>query len=311
MRACRTVARLCLPLLAGSAVGLSGCASFDGHPEPVIKQKDLLSLVAKYPVDQAIADFYAPQTGMDPKSQRNKIIGIYMAAIDARYLQFRTDLSRQSKGSNFGLDLGVLGLSSAASIAGERTANVLSASSAALTGTRASLSKDVFFEQTLPTLLANIDAARTRVRTNILKRMQEPASSYSMPDALADLTAYEESAALDKAIQKSAADAGARVDAADKRFDATLTAISGPPEPGVVEARQAIKVRLAALVGDKAKMDAVAKALGVDSGPTPTDTLANIMILFASKSGTGDTGQMIGKIDAVLSPPVAAVGDGN
>jgi hypothetical protein len=254
---------------------LAGCASFDGQPPAVVQPVTARQIVAKYPVDKVLTDFYGTSEPTAQRAYRDKIIGIYMMAIDAEFLEFRRRLSRQAKGSNFGLDLGVLALSGGASFAGQRTANILSAGAAGLTGVRGSISKQLFFEQALPAMLGNIDAQRTTVREQIIRRMLQDASAYPLPLAISDLTRYEEAGALDKAVQKAASDAGEHQKIADQTLALTIDSMVPLPTPEQAKEWANLQDALVALNQqgqlDLAAANAIAAAVGVAPG---TDVLA-------------------------------------
>lgn len=262
-------------LAIGLLLPLAACASFDGHPRPVIAPTNVSS---QYHVEEALTEFYSRPPGQARTDYRDMIIGIYMNASEARYQEFRRLLSREIKGSNFGLGLGALGLSTGASIAGERAANILSAGAAALTGAKTGLAKEVYFEKTLPALIAGMEAARTRVRTNILTRMQKPADVYTLPQAFMDLNNYETAASLDSAIEMVTADASRRVAVEENAYDDVALTLTGAPETGTGDALRAAgtMVRALKIAGDNETLGRIAKELDIAPGATAQDTAAAI-----------------------------------
>lgn len=229
-------------------------------------------------VEQALTQFYDLPPGQARTDYRDKIIGIYMNASEARYQEFRRKLSREVKGSNVGLGTAALGLATGASIAGERTANILAAGAAALTGTKTGLAKEVYFEKTLPALIAGMEAARTRVRTNILTRMQKPADIYTLPQAFMDLNNYESAASLDSAIEMVTADASRRVAVEENAYDGVALQLTGAPEAGTGDALRAAGtlVRALKIAGDTETLGRIARELDIAPGATAQDTAAAI-----------------------------------
>lgn len=208
---------LCIPL-----VWLSACASFSAMPEPVLTTRDAINITADYPVSGALRRYHgtdAERDGLSQRQWRNMIIGVYMAAADARYHEFRANLSREMRGGNFGLDVAVLGLSGAGTVAGESTANVLAAITGALTGTRSALSKDVYFERALPALVASMEAARLEVATRIHTGLTQDVAEYPLERAITDVLAYERAASLDQAIQRVTVGAAIDVAQQQRAFD--------------------------------------------------------------------------------------------
>jgi hypothetical protein len=243
----------------------------------------------------------ARREGLSPTAWRDMIVGIHMAAADARYVDFRRSLSRQSKGSFFGLDSVALGLSSGASIAGERAANILSAGAAAVTGSRATLAKEVYFEKTLPALLAGMDAARLNVKTDILTRLRQPPETYPLSAAFTDLMRYEAAASLDSAIELVTSKAVEESDDAKERFQEEF--VTTEPENGVITARLAMKARLRDLVAanDIEALNAAAKAVDLPTGTEPLAVAEPIMLLFARQHRRKDTEALVAAIEAAIA----------
>ncbi len=288
-----------LALLLAPAL-LAGCASFDGLPKPTISTTTARKIVEKYPIDTALESYYQIKAPADQKAYRDRIIGIYMTAIDSEFMEFRRHLSRQAKSSNFVLDLGVLGLSGGASFAGQRTANILSAGAAGLTGTRGSISKQLFFEQALPAMLGNIDAQRTTVRTQIIQRMQQSADQYPLPVALSDLTRYEEAASLDKAVQTAAADAGDHQKAADGKLAFEVDRMAGVPTKAEVDDRLALRAMLRDASLDLAGANAIATAVGVPTGADLDTVLLAIRDKLNAEQDSAERKKIIAKIDLAI-----------
>lgn len=171
-----------------------------------------------YAVAPALEAYYSQPTPEERKRYRDRVIGIYMTAVNGNFIEFKRLLSRENKGANFGLGLGFTGLTSAATFASERTANILAAGASGLHGAQGQMSREVYFEKTLPALFAAMDANRTRVRANIFKRMQE-FDSYSLTEAFSDLADYEVAASLDRAIETMTSETGKKAAAEQARFE--------------------------------------------------------------------------------------------
>jgi len=268
---------ICKALLLLTAVSVSGCASFDAHPAPVLNIANVTSTGIN--VQDALTRFYSPRPedrgGLSQEGYRNMTVGTYLMAADLRFNEFRRHLSRQARGSNFGLDLGILGFAGGASVAaGQRTANILSAVAAGLTGTRSALNRDVFFDRTLPALFAAMDGARTEIRTSIMVNMRRPAEEYPLSVAFADLANYENAGSLDSAIERVTGDAVDRADAAQEDYAEAVENYTGPPEVGVPEMQGRIHARLLALsrAGDVTTLTSMA---GQAQIPVPAGTDAN------------------------------------
>ena len=130
------MASMRLKLLIVGVVTLvqSGCASFNGRPEPIQNMDKLLSFAENNNYEEIVKNFYdsdgKPVANFDEdqsKQLRNTFISAQISAINGRYASYLIHLSRQIRGGSVGFDLISLGLSSGASIAGQATANALSA----------------------------------------------------------------------------------------------------------------------------------------------------------------------------------------
>jgi hypothetical protein len=276
---------------------LSACASFDGQQRAVIGPN--LAMPAQFDPPSAIITYYGIADGEAQARFRDSVIGVYMTAIDASYTDFRRRLSRETKGANFGLGLGLIALTNGASIAAERTANVLSAGAAGLTGAQGALSKEVYFEKTLPALFAGMEANRIRVRATILRRMREtPGTSYSLTEAFADLASYEAAGSLESAIEMVTAEASERRAVEQARFDNQTRYIVGAPAEGVTDIVGPVRTKLEAL--SDTQLNQVATALGVTPSPRRVPTLLAIMHLFGPLTDLQATQDLAKKVDDAI-----------
>jgi hypothetical protein len=203
-------------LILAALIPLGACASFDGQPRAVLTPA--MTSTASFEVPAALTEYYRVADPAARKNQRDKVIGVYMAAADANFLEFKRLISRESKGSNFALGSSIIGLTSAATVAGQRAAQILTAGAAGLTGVQGKLSTEVYFAKTLPALFAGMEANRTRVRTLIFRRMSE-GDSYPLSQSIADIAAYEEAGSIDQAIKTMTEETAERADQEQTRFE--------------------------------------------------------------------------------------------
>ncbi len=204
-----------LALAAGMAVLVSGCASFDGIQEPVIKADAAVELVSRsYGLDTTLTQI-ARET--DKAAYRNRVLSIWLMAIDARYDAFRRDLSRGRKGSAVGLDILTLGLTSAGSVITDASQE-LAAAATGVGGARASVDRELYFEKTLPVLISYMDAERLKLRGQIIQGMGRPITEYPLEQGFADLWQYQGAGSLDRAIGNAAHDAGDAIEEAEYEY---------------------------------------------------------------------------------------------
>lgn len=284
----------------GLLLPLGACASFDGQQRPVMAAN--MPIPDRYDPPQALITYYGIKDDSEQIRYRDSVIGIYMTAIDANYMDFRRRLSREVKGSGFGVGLGLAALTSGGAIAAERTANILSAAATGLTGAQGALSKEVYFEKTLPALFAGMDANRIRHRATIMRRMRDtPGSSYSLTEAFSDLASYEAAGSLENAIEMVTREASEQRIAEQARFDNETRFIVGAPEEGVTEIVAGVRTRLEALTDDQ--LNGVATALQVAQGNSRVRTLLNIMDLFGPVTGVQETQGLAKKVDDAIGGP--------
>jgi hypothetical protein len=289
-----------------SLIPLGACASFEGAPQPVLTTASVVQAAQVDSVRNAIENFYSPdetkRSGLSPRDYRDMIVGTHMAAADVRYADFRRELARQAKGSMFGLDLAILGLAGGASLAGKETANALAAGAAGLTGARGALNRDLYFEKTLSALLAGMDANRTRVRRNIVVRLQETAASYSLPVAYADLAEYEAAASLERAIEDATAAAVARSNDEKQLYDDQVLQFTRPAETGVAAARRPVRDLLRELEesNDVAALNRAAQAIGVTPQATAGETARAIARRVRAALTTAETEDLVTKINSAV-----------
>jgi hypothetical protein len=257
---------------------MSGCASFDGSAKPVIPVGQIIKIADKYDIDKSLIAIADISDDHGKQVFRNRVIAINMAAIDARYMEFRTDLSRQIKGGNFGLDTAILGLTGVGALAGKTTANILSAGAAGLTGTKSALSKDVYFERTLPVLLTSLETRRLKIATEIVKRMRnENANGYTLDEAFLDLNRYQMASSLDGALEQLSSDASARQVTEQRKYDIIFDACE--PDDATTALWPQIFTSLNE-VTDIAKLKAIGSFAGApasDDADTQRESIRNLL----------------------------------
>ncbi len=236
-------------------------------PEPVIATAEAVQIPDEFMPREALRRYHSDddgeRDGMSPQQWRNAVILVRMGAADARYQEFRINLSQEVRGANFGLESAVLGLSGIATVSGEATANALAAAVAALTGARAALNREVYFERTLPALIAGMEVSRLEIATRILSGLGRPTTEYPLEVGLLDALAYERAASLDQAIQVVTAEAAREASEARQIYSNVARRAGIVPEEAL-PTTDLIGVNLDALAGRAADNDADAdRAIGL------------------------------------------------
>jgi len=217
---------------------LAACASLQGAPQPVIGVAQRLALAATYdvvpalkafdddpnsagPDDHGVADL---RRGLSREQYRNMVVTIYLMAADARYNEWRAALSDERRELGLGFDSSVIGMTGVAAVSRQSWVRSLTAAASIMAGLRGATERNVYFDRTLPGLLASMDAQRIRIRTQILDRLDETAVNYPLAMAFADISNYESAASIDAAIEDITAQASADRQAAQREYAAAVHA---------------------------------------------------------------------------------------
>ncbi|HEX6660996.1 MAG TPA: hypothetical protein VF067_03905 [Sphingomicrobium sp.] len=265
-------------LALSCSAALAGCTSFEGAPRPVISLRDNLAMLTDYKIPIAIENFDG-LTQSDPAAAvryRNKVMTIYMNAMDAQYALFRRKLNDQRKGTNLGLDLATLGLTGAVPLVATGAKDVLGALANGATSSRTAIDKELYFEQTLPALLATMDAERDDAKTNLITNMKKSAADYPMAIAFADLNSYEASASFERATDKLTSSASADRQSSADRLENTITGCD--TLDNLRDGRARINKRLRQADLPRAALDKMAVRVGAKAtaNATPSEIASTI-----------------------------------
>jgi hypothetical protein len=278
----RTVDRaiaLCLLL------GLGGCASFSGAADPVLNDKTHAASVSRdYDEATVYRAFYADDAaclgttvwpacrkGLDPKAYRNVVVNLYIGASDAAYTDFRTRLSYESKASTFGGNVTVLLMNALAVVSGDSARRALAAASAFVSGTQATVDRDLLLGRSWVALLTAMDAGRDAVKTDIFTRLQQPANAYSLEQALGDVRRLEGRATLTAAMERVAETVSADASQQKSRLEAAyVSELQGP----LVDRKVAWLDEIEAM--DDAGLTELARQFGATPRDGRTDQIATL-----------------------------------
>lgn len=187
-------------LVALCALGLSGCASFDGSPPRPESAKDGLAGLDKDYHDALTAYHEAPEPARQ-LTLRNKFIEVRAGLIDRQYAAFKSSLYAQRVGSAVGVDMAVLGMNIIGVLTpGESAKTAANALSGGFIGAKSSIDKNVYFDRTLPAMLSQMESQRNEIRFRMLSGMAEPVLRYPLMQAAADLEAYYSAGTLGGAV---------------------------------------------------------------------------------------------------------------
>jgi hypothetical protein len=293
------------------SITIIGCAGIKGTPEFTMQTKEAVSeldcylkadvLVKTSCNNPTTTGINASPTGKSIE-WRNDVINARIVVADLQFRDFVNELSSQGTGLNLLSDFAVIGLGTAGALATGGATNVLSAASAAVTGARGAVDKDVYYKETLPSLVRTMEANRKLVLLDIKTSMKElDESQYSLGDALNDLHRYEEAGTLHAALSTITGTADEVAKKADTQLTALYTSSIAPPD------LQKRKVKLSDYIYDelvqkneKGKLDQISTILKIPVNTDINKEVAAILLKLDEQIGAND--KMMDSISAQLKP---------
>ncbi len=221
---------------------LAACAPVRGFPDDPADQSDFSSFVSPAgnpvqiygPASEAAYD--SASDDLARTAARNQIIRHRLWGYDRTYSSFKRRLTLDGNIVSAGGSLAALVLGGLAATTGNTgTSNALAAAGAGIIGAQGVINRELYFQKTLPALMAQRDAARDQALAPILAGMKLPDSRYSLTDANADLQRLKDAGSIEGAINTI------NQDAAIAKQDAQA-AITRTTEYGIltIEPREAV-----------------------------------------------------------------------
>ena len=219
----RRIALALLPAL------LAGCSAVSGFPKPIIDERAEDAELAPYVGAQAMANY---DSCVDKLACRNTLIDARLRAVDLAFYRFQRRIYGQESRISLGSDLAATALSSIASVTGTRP---LAAGAGLLTGGRDEYKKQVL-SVSLPLLFDEMVARRRELLVRIRQGEQTPVAGYTLFQALADISEYEQAGSIPAAAAELGASAGrvsinaqAQLDALRARAQTAAVALASMP----------------------------------------------------------------------------------
>lgn len=221
------------------AVLLGGCSTLQGQPTPVLDMTALEKDVREnYKPQDAIREYYE-RSAEKQVAYRDRVLFLYLAAVDSRYSNFVSALTSQRKYGNSLLSIAGLYTAALASVTSGGVATGFAAASTFTQGSQGALNKDLFYEQTLPALINLMDSERAKVRAQIFQRLADERNNgkiYGLAEALADVARYEQAASVERAVAKLVSQSSTQLAEQEKAVEEAYDALSvAPPPEGVVD----------------------------------------------------------------------------
>lgn len=191
-------------VMLGAMAALGGCATMRGAPANVLDEPDTGLQVSEQAgalkTREQIISYYVG-IGSDDRRQefRNRVIDHYMGEMDREYEKYSQRLFNEGLQTALGFDAAIIGLASTSALF-EEAADDLATAISAFAGVKSSIDKNLYFDRTLPALIATMDAQRTVVETEIVGRKGQSTTEYSIEAAIRDLRRYQQAGTLMRAV---------------------------------------------------------------------------------------------------------------
>jgi hypothetical protein len=189
---------------------LAGCAPIRGYPnDPEDTDATLTRLAPYFDGKEEVKYLVLPEPARTLK--RNEIVLARMRAYDIEFADFERKLYGDANAVSLGSDLLGLVLAGLTATTGNAaTKSALGAASAGVLGANTAITKDLYYQKTVPALLAQMDADRLNAKAPILVGLKLSDADYPLVQAYVDLDVYKNAGSIPGAINvinQQAADA--------------------------------------------------------------------------------------------------------
>jgi hypothetical protein len=199
------------PMVAGLA--LTGCATLSGYPERPAATSTDTAAMQRYFTSDVLANYHgsdaSKRDGQDRQAYRDAVTNGRIAAFDIGYIDLVRALQGTDTGTAIGADLAVITLNAiGATTGGTATKEALAVASAGIVGAKASIDKNIFYQRTLPALVAQMNASRQQILVDIRTGLARPDGEYPLEQAITDTNRYYWAGTVMGAVTGVSRDAG-------------------------------------------------------------------------------------------------------
>jgi hypothetical protein len=198
---------------------MTGCAPLQGYPkDPEDTDATLVSL-QPYFNGTADREYSAITDATQRKQKRDDIIRGRVWAYDIEFADFEQQLYGEGNAVSLGSDLvGLILGGLTATVGGKATKAALGAAATGVIGANNAINKDLYYQKTIPALLAQMDADRLQALAPITAGMKQSDADYPLIQAYIDLDAYKTAGSIPAAINAVNKNAGNAKDQAQKEI---------------------------------------------------------------------------------------------
>jgi hypothetical protein len=208
-----------LLLVLGIAGSITSCSAIQGYPSDPNDSSAVLASLQPY-FQPSEMDTYIQETNSAQRQQLRDIIVLsQVRAYDIEFNNFEKSLYTSGNGISTGSDLVLLVLNGlGATLGGAATKAALAAASTGIIGAQTAISKDLYYQKTLPALLAQMEANRSAVELRIFTGLSQDDTKYSLLRAYLDLDALQQAGGIPQAITNITQQAANANDASQARI---------------------------------------------------------------------------------------------
>lgn len=212
------------PILLLATLTLAGCAAVVGYPKDPEKTSAVLDALKPYFDPKKEAAYSAESDSMKRRAMRDEIVLNRVRAYDILFAQYERVLWGTGNSITLGGDLVALALGGLATTVGSTSAKTgFAAASTGVVGANAAINRDLYFQRTLPALLAQMEANRAKVKLKILAGIKQSDDQYSLSLADLDLADLKSAGSMPAAVSNITQQATNDKQSAQSRIDALRT----------------------------------------------------------------------------------------
>lgn len=248
------------------ALALGGCASLEGYPkDPENTSATMTNLKPAFDGTDEAAYYKAASDDGTRTPLRDAIVTSRLRGYDIEFSGFERELLGYSNSLNVGSDLVGLALGGLTSTVGNAgTKAALGAATTGVLGANSAIDKDLYYQKTIPALIAQMEANRSKALLVIIQGLKLPNSQYPLEAALNDLDAYRDAGSIPDAVASITQSAANAQQAANKAITFARTGVDLTELPSA----EAIEAKLRLL--SPVQLLAVMKAMQPDLTSRPT-----------------------------------------
>lgn len=218
-------------LMLMSATSLAGCSTVQGFQRLPETPEVMNARRAAFFGADADARYDAATSEADRRRIRDDLVYGKMQVLEDDFQDLERALNGSGNAISTGSDFVVLALNGlAATTGGTATKSALAAASAGVVGAQGAINKDLYYQKTLPALLAQMQANREKSRLIVLQNLRHSDADYPLKLAEIDLKRLAEAECLPMAVSQIAQQAEQSKSATDKTIQSLrdLSAVDTP-----------------------------------------------------------------------------------